>query len=152
MKKIILILILAPILILILKISDWALLTKDIAIYPVECEEKLVENSCSEPGNPLDIIIFRISRAEKTISRWEKDSSTPTAIYKNCTTKSYFNWSCVEPDEKSDNPKGFGLDKGKYWKNPPDKYIYYVSKQEWLKLRCGSDCSPLEYLLFILLN
>jgi len=155
MKKIILIIILIPILILFLKIFDWAFLTKDITVYPVKCEKKLVENFCSEPDGPLDIIIFRISRTEKEISRWEKASSTYTAVslYKNCMITSYFNWSCEKFKEKSvDSKESFGLNEGKYWEDPPGKYIYYVSKQEWLKLRCGSNCSLSEYLLFVLLN
>lgn len=151
--KIIFIIILILVLVFVWKITDWAFLTKEVALYPVKCGEKLVNNLCSKPEEPLDVIIFKIFRVEKEISRWEKDSNTSTAVYKNCMITSYFNWSCEKLEQKSiDAKRGFGLRGGKYWEDPPDEYIYYVSKKEWLKLRCGIDCSLPEYLLFVLLN
>lgn len=147
MKKIILIIILIFILILLFKTLDWSFLTKDLIVYPAECERKITEDYCTESGKPLDIMIFRISRTEEEISLWEKDSDTPIAEYKGCTMRSYYNWYCKEPDDS----KTFGFDKGKYWEDPPNEYVYYVSKQEWLKLKCG-DCSFPELLLFILLK
>jgi hypothetical protein len=146
-KKIILIIILILISVLIFKTFDWNFLTKDLTVYPIECEKRITENYCAETSKPLDVMIFRISRVEEEISLWKKDSDTPVAKYKGCMIRSYYNWRC----EGSDDSKTFGFDKGKYWEDPPNEYIYYVSKQEWLKLKCG-DCSFPELLLFILLK
>jgi len=146
MKKIILILILGIISVFAIKYFDWAFLTKDFVIYPVECEKKLAEGSCNVTSTPLDMMIFRISRADKDISLWEENAVTPTASYKGCMIRSYYNWSCRDPE---DEERTFGFTRGSYWQDPPDEHTYYVTKKEWLKLKCG-DCSLPELIIFIL--
>lgn len=145
-------------LILIFKLFDWGFLKGEITEYPVQCEHVVSLNQCKSPQFTLNKTTYKILSNRQEVIYWSEVTKTPDKL-SNCAVINRKNWSC----EYKDKSAKLGFTDGKYWSitNPEmatpvgldyDSKIYYVSRFQWLNLKChGSDepyilCLPIVIL------
>lgn len=146
-------------LLLVIKAFDWGFLKGEITEYPVQCTHKLNYGGCNEPQFTLNKTTYKVLPDRQEVLYWNEASGTVEKLSK-CAVKNRKNWSCSYNDDSAT----FGFTDGRYWSYTNqsmasdvgiefDAKTYYVSKWDWLKLKCrdsgteGFLCLPLMILV-----
>jgi hypothetical protein len=68
-------------------------ITHELRVYPVQCQGKVVGNSCCAGlGGPLDPTTFMVSKEQQQVLAASADIVVPLS---NCYVQDYLNWQCM---------------------------------------------------------
>jgi hypothetical protein len=115
------------------------ILKSELTVYRVLCRGKLVFDKCDTP-HVLGKITFKVDPRKQEVIKSIPGSSTKKLT--QCIIEDRKNWSCKDEEEKTE----FGFRNGNFWKKSSGPLsfenimnVYYVSKIQYLKIRCRNN-------------